>query len=288
MKTMGSAVFGLALVLWCTFANAETVTLTDTEKGYVLQQARDLQYNLRTAGLEELSCEVHPDWRGFFQQLGIDTTSPQSLVPLLERVHFNVNVDSDGKVDVTHTGVPSPNAGTAAAMRGALQGMDQMIGGFFKTWAMYTISSPLPSINSNYEVHPVDENYEVDYRQGSTEIRTTLDSEFAVVKTSYSSPEFSLEMHPAWDTGTYGYRLAGYDGVTQIKPGTPSHEQLQIAYHTEGELQLPERVRETTFTPNGNVQVTLEVDAYRLKRRGNGQTSTMIRASSATSGTENR
>ena len=285
---MCSAVFGLALVLSCTFASSQTVTLTDTEKSYVLQQARDLQYNLRTAGFEELNCEVHPDWRGFFQQLGIDISSPQSLVPLLERVHFNVNVDTDGKVGVTHTGVPSPNAGTAAAMRGALQGMDQMIGGFFKTWAMYTISSPLPAVNSNYEVRPVDENYEVAYKQGSTEIRTILDSEFAILKTTYSSPELSIEMHPAWDTGMYGYRLASYEGVTQIKPGTPSHEQLQIAYRAEGDLQLPEHVRETVFTPNGSIQVALEVDGYQLKRRGNSKGSTTVRASSALCGSASR
>lgn len=288
MKTACSAVFGLALVLSCTFASAQTVTLSDNEKTYVLQQARDLQYNLRTAGMEELRCEVHPDWNSFFQQLGIDTTSPQSLVPLLKRVHFNVTLDRDGNVGVTHTSVPSPNAGTAAAMRGALHGMDEVIADFFKVWAMYTVTSPLPAPSIDYVVRPVDDNYVVSYRQGSSQVRTTLNSEFAITEATYSSPEFSIEVRPSWDTGNYGYRLAQYEGISQIGSGERLSEQVQIAYGTEGGMQLPETVREQLAATKRNIEVTLEISQYQVKRLGIDKEPITVRASSALCGTGSR
>ena len=288
MKTQCRAVVILALAVLCTAANAQSVNLSTSEKEYVLQQARDLQYSLRNVGLEELRCEVRPDWAGFFRQLGADATSPQSIVPLLDRVHFNVSMDKQGNVSVSHTGVPSPNAGVAAAMRGALQGMDEMIAGFFKTWAMYTINTPLPAFHSSYEVLPIEEGYVVSHHQGTTAVETKIDSEFAIISTTYRSADFAIEMRPGWQAGSYGYLLMSYDGMTQVEKGEPSHEQLQVSYRSEEGFQVPASVRETLVTAKGDVQVSFEIGEYEMKRRGSRQAGAEMRASSGICGTAAR
>ena len=267
MKTICSAAGVLALAMLCSLANAQTVSLSDAERQYVLQQAHDLQYNLRTAGLEEFRCDVRPDWEGFFRQLGIDTTSSQSIVPLLRRVNFQAAVNAHGQVTVTHTGVASPSAGTAAAVRAALNGMDNMITGALKTWSMYALASPLPAVNSQYEVRPDHENYIVVHHEGGTLVRTTLDSQFAIEEVNYSSPELEITMRPQWTAGTFGYLLTAYDGVTQIKPGDAAWDGLRIAYRDVGVFPLPETVRATTAGPNGSVELVLTFGEYEVTKR---------------------
>jgi hypothetical protein len=281
MKTGCSAACVVALAIFSSVASAQSVSLSDAERRYVLQQAHDLQYNLRTAGLEEFRCEVKPDWDGFFRQLGIDTTSPESIVPLLRRVHFTAAVNADGQVTVTHTGVASPNAGKAAAMRAALSGMDNMITGALKTWSMYALASPLPAVNGEYEVHPDHEDYVVMRHEGATLVRTTLDSQFAIEEVRYSSPQLEITMHPGWNAGQYGYLLTGYDGVTQTTRGDATRESLQISYQGVDGFALPETVKATTTGPKGNVELVLSFWGYEVTSRGRGRHATTVSAKNA-------
>jgi hypothetical protein len=281
MKTICSAAAVLALAIFSSIASAQTVSLSDAERQYVLQQAHDLQYNLRTAGLEELRCEVKPDWDGFFRQLGIDTTSSDSIVPLLRRVHFEATVNADGQVSVTHTGVASPNAGKAAAVRAALNGMDNMITGALKTWSMYALASPLPAVNGEYEVHPDHEDYVVVRHEGATLVRTRLDSQFAIEEVNYSSPNLEVTMRPGWNTGPYGYLLTAYESTTQLKPGDAARESLQISYRAVGAFPLPETVRATTAAPNGNVELVLTFAEYEVSQRGHARDAATVSAKSA-------
>lgn len=270
MKTLSSATVLTVVAMLPLLARPQTpsnATLSDTERQHVVRQARSLPYNLRSAGLAELRCEVRPDWESFFRQVRVDNHDRDLLLPLLSQVRFTVDLAANGKVTVSHSSVRSPNAGTAASLRASIPGMENMIAAFFKTWSLYAFASPLPPMKGDYQIDMASGKYQLTYHQGSAEVRTTLRRDFAMEAVTYATPDLWVEIHPEWSDTAEGFLLTSYDEFTQMKPKAPQHLSVKLDYQSVDGFVLPTKVKGLIVGDAGKVEINLSFANYDVKKR---------------------
>ena len=137
----------LPLLMACSLiAMAQSQTpVADSKK--VVEDARHAYYSLRTAGLDEFRATVKPNWELVLKdQLEADPAAAQAGLKLLNGIHFSMLLDEPDKVTVTHhTDTAPSNEQQRKGFEDIYSGMDQAINGFFTTWELFMLNSPLPS-----------------------------------------------------------------------------------------------------------------------------------------------
>lgn len=268
MKMLRRAGTLWALAVLSTFLPAQAPApnvLNDAQRKHVVQQTNDLHYSPRNAGMKEFRCEVKPEWDRFLKELNYDAKDPAAA--LLRQVHYNVVFDSDGNATVSHDDIQDPNAAAAAAARKSANGIEKVIGGFFKTWTGFGVSLPLPAVDSEYKVEPVGGKYRVTFQEGTSPVVVMINAEFAVEEMNYSSPEFSAVIRTKWLKTPKGFLLVGYEGDTSVKPPEMMHIAIRIDYQTVDGLALPSVVTQTSPTEGGTATVPLDFTSYHVTKR---------------------
>src|SRR5437660_1292534 len=129
---------GLLLLLCFPFA-AAAQTAPQTGDREIIRQARDSYYSLRRFGLVEFQSTINPNWELVLaDQIKSDPAGAQAGLKLLNGLHFEMTLDHNGAVHVTHRAdVAPPNDQAAAGFNQIYSGMDQAAGGFFDSWSPF-------------------------------------------------------------------------------------------------------------------------------------------------------
>src|SRR5215831_16254539 len=93
------ALIGCLVVLSLSVLPAQTAP----DKQQIIRDARQAYYNLRDEGLSEFQCQLTPNWLALLGDL--PKTNPagaNAAVRTLSQIHFEVKLDSVGKVKLTH------------------------------------------------------------------------------------------------------------------------------------------------------------------------------------------
>ena len=122
-------------------ANASTVP----ERKEVLARAKQSYYSLRGLGLLLFTSSIKPSWEvTLAKELRDNPSGTQDGIKMLNGLHFVMNLDAKGNVKVDHsTDAPPPNEQAAKAFDQIYAGMDQAVSGFFATWSVFMLNSPL-------------------------------------------------------------------------------------------------------------------------------------------------
>lgn len=246
------------------FAQLFTPPLNTAERRHVIEEARYAHYSFFAAGLVSFQCAVDPDWNAFIRQLNIRADDP--LVPVLKSVKFSVMLSDDGTVTVKHSAVQAPDAALGARAEKTAAGLDQMIRGFLNTWTSFAGATPLPEIDSDYQIEMARRKYHLTYHDGDALVHTTIGDDFAIEEVDYSSEAMSVIVLPTWTRSVDGFLLTGYDGITEIKPQGLARIQITIESSPVDGLPLPSVVTETSPTPGGTIEVPFTFTNYTVTK----------------------
>jgi len=173
--------------------------------------------------------------------LKADPAAGEAAVKLLNGLHFSMLLDKDGKVTVTHhTDTEPANEQQRQGFDQIYSGMDQAISGFFTTWSVFMLSPPLPAANSVYQLEDLGVQYRISYKDGPSDVITTMGKDMIITEVKVSSAEFISSVRPQLTRTAKGFVLSGYtaDYKPTSGPGVVKLD-LKIVNHPVNGLQLP-------------------------------------------------
>jgi hypothetical protein len=229
------------LMLACGLGAAQSaVPVADRQK--VVERGRQAYYNLRAAGLDEFRATIKPNWALVLKdQLKADPAKGEAALKLLNGLHFSMLLDKDGKVTVTHHTDSEPaNDQQRSGFDQIYSGMDQAITGFFTTWSVFMLGPPLPAANSEYKLEDLGAQYRISYKDGASDVITTMGKDMIITEVKVNSAEFISSVRPQLTRTAKGFVLTGYSADYKPTQGQGVVKlDLKIQNQAVNGLQLP-------------------------------------------------
>jgi hypothetical protein len=210
----------------------------------VLSHARGAYYSLRQEGLDAFACDVTPNW-----QLVLEKESRQNpqgvhnAIETLNQLHFTVSLASDNSVKLTHNELTGQSSKMMAALGKIYGGMEQMATGFFDTWKMFLLNSPLPEVDSTYRLEAEGRRYVLSYKDDLTDVVTTMGRDFAISDLKVTTAQFDSAIQPTFLRTPKGLVLSAYQASYKSQNAEET-TQLKVAidYQTVDGLQMLRRL----------------------------------------------
>src|SRR5205807_10672221 len=116
--------------------------------------------------MDEFQATIKPTWElTLKKELATNPEGAQNGLKMINGLHFSMVLDPDGEVKVSHsTDAPPPNEQAAKGFEQIYGGMDQAVSGFFATWSLFMLTSPLPEANSVYQLEDLGTQYRLSYK----------------------------------------------------------------------------------------------------------------------------
>jgi hypothetical protein len=247
-------------------ANASTVP----ERKEVLARAKQSYYSLRRLGLLEFTSSIKPTWEvTLAKELRDNPSGAQEGIKMLNGLHFVMNLDAKGNVKVDHsTNAPPPTEQAAKAFDQIYSGMDQAVSGFFATWSVFMLTSPLPEVDGQYGLEDLGAEYRLSYKEGTADVVTSMNKDLVITEVKVASPEFVSVVRPQFSKVGGKLVLTGYKGDYHpaTGPGTVTLD-VKLDYQEVQGLEMPNRLNlDSTYDGAAN-QMQLVFSNYKVTMR---------------------
>lgn len=242
MATVRLSFFGVlcSIALFAAPASAQDLG----NKQVLLGQARGAYYNLRDRGLVSFQCNVSPNWDLLLQdQKKQDPDAAARAMQTLNQLHFTTSLAADNTVTVTHNDLGGQSPQMMSALSQIYGGMEQMASGFFDTWKLFMLSPPFPDTASQYTMESLGPQYRLSYKEGSSDVVTTMGQDFAIAKMQVNTATFRSSILPTFTRTEKGLRLSGYEADYQSqKPEEATHLKVALDYQEVEGLSLVQKL----------------------------------------------
>jgi hypothetical protein len=234
----------------------------------IIQRARQSYASLTDEGLLEVRGSVQPDWELTYAAVKTDKVATDQLLPILKATHFTVALGPDGAPIVSHeSDAAPPNEEVAQRIHQSLDGMDQLLTGFFQTWSNFSFATPLPRPDENYRLEDSDGKYRVSLDQGAAHFELSLSHELAIEEVEVTSAKLSGKLELQWSPSSKGLLLSSYQGTFKENSGGTQQLSVKIHYEDVEGFSLPSTVDATVELPAGSIPLRLVFSDYKIKKR---------------------
>jgi hypothetical protein len=216
------------------------------DKANVLSAANQKYYNLRNAGLTELQVNIQPNWDVLLA--GADV--PASERALLNGLRFSCSIDPQARLSINYRSeTPPPDARSEQKVARMFRGMEDALRLFFRTWSLFSITSPFPTAGSEYAFEKKETGYHFSQQQAELLVETDADNDFMIKEIKVSRPELTASLKPVLERTPTGFLLKGYTANSQRSSGARATTiRALLEYDTVNGLKLLRRVSlDTTF-----------------------------------------
>jgi len=234
----------LSLLLYICALSGLSSAQVVANKQQIISQARHGYYDLTKEGLTDFQCSVTPNWDALLaEERKKDAAGADAAVKILSQIHFTAKFGQDGKVQLTHNSVSPDNTQMADAFKQIFTGVEQMTSGFFDTWKLFVLSPPFPPVDSEYQLEARGPQYRLSYKEGDTDVVTTMSRDFAITDMKVTTPEFDSTIQPKFTKTPKGFLFSAYDATYQSKnPGHATQLKVLIDYQEVDGLQIIQKL----------------------------------------------
>jgi hypothetical protein len=253
----------------CFFLLSATASYA-VDRKEVIARARQSYYSLRGLGLLEFQSSIRPTWEvTLHEQISSDPSGAQAGLKLLNGLHFAMTLDEKGKVKVDHRAdTPPPNEQASNGFNQIYSGMNQAVSGFFDTWSVFMLTSPFPETESDYLLEDLGAEYRLSYKEGTSDVVTSMNKELVITEIKVTSPEFVSSIRPQFSRTAGKFVLTGYDGDYRPTSGPGAVKlNVKLDYQAVRGLQLPNRLRMDSVYDGTPTQMELVFGDYQVKTR---------------------
>ena len=237
---MALSKLGISTLACCALFSTCLRAQTVPNPRQIITEARQTYYNLPAQGMAGFQCRVMPNWETLLgdgrkeNPDGVDRA-----INLLKQLRFVVTLGEDGKVKLTHNELAGQNKETNDGLAQIYGGMEQMTSGFYDTWSLFVINSPLPLPDSKFQLQAGGPLYLLAYTEGTAEVATTLTKDFVISEMKVTTPEFDSVIHPEFVRTPKGFLLSAYTASYESKnPGEATHLRVLIDYQEIDGVQM--------------------------------------------------
>jgi hypothetical protein len=212
----------------------------------IIRQARNAYYSLQAHGYDQFRCTVTPNWRAVLQgQIKSDPGAVNRGVDILKQLVFVATVKNGAAATMTHNTVTPTNANMAKGLEQIYSGMEQMVAGFFATWAGYVVTPLLPAVDDVYRLQDKGGQWRLSYKEGAVDIVTIMGKDLVMRETTFSAPTFISTLKPQFVHASEGLLLSGYHadyrGITATERDVTVLDVL-ITYQKVNGLEVPKKL----------------------------------------------
>lgn len=260
-RLLGAFVVALFMPLACSVVYASTPKI---DKKQLLSNARQKYYNLKRAGLVELESNIQPNWDVV---LGPQTNA--ATLKLLNAIHFSMAIDSQSTFNMFHrTDDYAAKQKAAGALDPIYQGMHDAVTRFISTWSIFTLTSPFPDPESEYEIEQTADQIRFSHKEQNNQVTTVTNKDFSVIEMTVLGEGFTASLEPVLETTATGYILKGYSGNYRTSSGArETLLKVSIDYQEIKGLQLPRKVYVETVYEKVPAQIEWLFTDYQVKVR---------------------
>ena len=220
--------------------------------------------------MSEFQASIRPNWElTLKKELQSNPEGAQNGLKMLNGIHFSMTLDPQGNVKVEHnTDAPPPNEAAAAGFQQIYSGMDQAVSGFFATWSLFMLTSPFPAIESEYRLESVAGQYRLSYKDGGSDVVTTMNKDLTITGIVVDSPQFKSTILPQFAKSPKGLMLSSYTG--DYKPASGPgvvHLNIRIDYQEVSGFQLPRALDLDSIYDGAPTQMQLAFSSYSVKTK---------------------
>jgi hypothetical protein len=246
--------------------NAQSVGQRSDQE--IVRQARQSYYSLKSQGLAELRCAVQPDWDSIYKAVKTDEVGAGQLLPILKGTHFTVVLGPDGASTISHeSDTAPPNEEVARRVRQSIDGMEQLLTGFFQTWSGFMFNSILPDPDSKYHLEDLGGKYDLTFGDDATSFAIALNHDLAIEELKETSPQLDATLHPQWSPSSKGLVLTGNQAKYQAAKSDSGELTVKVEYQEVEGLSLPSIVVATIPFAADHVSIQLVFRDYQIKKR---------------------
>jgi hypothetical protein len=221
----------------------------------VIGQARRSYYSLPRHGFNGFEATIEPNWK---ITLG-PTATPENL-KIFPALHFTVTVDATGAATVTQVAAGQKTK-IEPYVKQIHDHMQQLVARFFRTWALFMISSPFP--DSQIKIERFDNRYRLLYAVQSAEVRLTMTHDLLIEELRITDPMSRRTVNPVFRNTSDGLVLTGYRTVFEpVGPGSKSTLQTMIDYRDVSGLKLPNKIHITGMNGVEPIEAELKFNQY--------------------------
>jgi len=260
-KSTSRLISALVLGLACSFAYPSTQR---ADKKQLLRNAQQKYYNLKRAGLVELESNVQPNW-----DVVLGPQSNAATLKLLNAIHFSMAIDSQSTFRMFHrTDDYAANQKAAGALNPIYQGMHDAVSRFISTWSIFTLTSPFPDPDSEYEIEQTADQIRFSRKEQNNQVTTVTNKDFGVIEITVVGEGFTASLKPVLETTPTGYLLKGYSGDYRTASGArDTLLKVSVDYQEINGLQLPRKVYVDTVYEKNPAQIEWLFTDYQVKVR---------------------
>ncbi len=230
-----------SIALFAAAAWAQTQDKLD--KKQIVKQARQSYYSLKDQGLAEFQCTIIPNWQTLLTEQKLDADTVNRATLLLNKIHFTVSLAAGSDAKVTHNNVSAENEQVAKGLSQIYSGMEQMTTGFFQTWTAFSLTPALPEVGADYQLEATAAEYSLSCKDGTADVVTKLDRDFAINYLKTTTPEFDSIIRPQFKKTAKGWLLSGYRASYVGKSAADTTElQITIDYQAVSDFQIPQKL----------------------------------------------
>lgn len=252
-------------LLICAAAISAADAAPQSDRKQILGSARQRYYNLRLSGLIEFQANIKPNW----ELLLMGVESNPGAMKLLHGLHFSMSIDSESKFRMDHhADVTSQDQKSVERFDSIFKGMDEAVSRFVATWSIFSLTSPFPEIESDYEVTEVAGQYHFSHKEGANDVLTITDKDFMIIEIKVSGAGFSASLKPVLEKTRNGFILKGYAASYETPSGSRNTQlKVRLEYQKIRGLQLPRKVNLDTVYEGKPAQMEWLFNGYQVKVR---------------------
>lgn len=195
------------------------------DKHTVLQQARKSYYNLRTLGLKEFRAQADPNWELVLEEHNL----PPNSLREYHGIHFDVVLDSDGNMSVTHRfDHPFTDSFTIKQVNRTTKAFEQVVSGMFsRCWRSYVFDSLFEHPDSEYDMVDSAGQYWITWIGSETRVVTILSKDFVIREKITTKANSRATLIPKFERTEEGLIITS----EEIKVETTSTRVASTALH---------------------------------------------------------
>lgn len=241
-----------------------------TDQSALIREARHAYYSLKGEGLEEVRCQAVPDWESIFKTMRPSPVNPDQLLPLLEKLRFQVAIGPSGGAMVSQVSDFAPPSEEMAERVQKMAGaVVQFLHGFFDTWAPFAFGTFFSDSPAKFEFDEAQSQYRITKQKGPVVVVTTMTLHFLVTQLLLKTPQIEIVVRPQFVSNTQGYMLTGLGSVFSKGETELADYKMDITYMQVQGFTLPQTLTGTVDFPTRaqSATVALKFINYQITKQ---------------------
>lgn len=225
----------------------------------LISQARAAYYSLERKGFKGFSATIEPNWEVILAQ----TATAQNL-KIFRDVRFSMLVDANGAVIVSHEVGPNATKPELQPVVNRIHlDVQRLVTGFFNTWRMFVVSSPLPGTENQFKIENAGKQKSISYTTPFGQVTITMAGDLSIKEWNLSRSTVKRTVKPRFQKTVDGYLLTDYQQIFEpLGDGIKTTLDVHIEYQDLNGMKVPQKVRLSGM--HGGEPVEAEL-AFRVK-----------------------